>query len=123
LQSAVTAVFSAAWQKSRSHAEAERQEVPPKKNQGEILERRGPENVSGRYRRNWWSESRAFGEVMLFSATVFLSGTRFFVGPPHLPQLEGRLAAHAGTFFVAERVCGALFSILFFLAISGTVVR
>ena len=60
---------------------------------------------------------------MLFSATLFLSGTRLFVDPPAMPKLEGWLAAHARSFFIAERVLGAFFSILFFLAVSGTVVR
>ena len=63
------------------------------------------------------------GSAMLFSATLFLSGTRLFVDPPAMPKLEGWLAAHARSFFIAERVLGAFFSILFFLAISGTVVR
>ena len=66
---------------------------------------------------------RALGGAMLFSATLFLSGTRLFVDPPAMPKLEGWLAAHARGFFIAERVLGAFFSILFFLAVSGTVVR
>ena len=65
----------------------------------------------------------ALGGAMLFSATLFLSGTRLFVDPPAMPKMEGRLAAHARSFFIAERVLGAFFSILFFLAVSGTVVR
>ena len=66
---------------------------------------------------------RALGGAMLFSATLFLSGTRLFVDPPAMPRLEGWLAAHARSFFIAERVLGAFFSILFFRRISGTVVR
>lgn len=66
---------------------------------------------------------RALGGAMLFSATLFLSGTRLFVDPPAMPRLEGWFAAHARSFFIAERVLGAFFSILFFLAVSGTVVR
>jgi len=60
---------------------------------------------------------------MLFSATLFLSGTRLFVDPPAMPRLEGWLATYSRSFFIAERVLGAFFSILFFLAVSGTVVR
>ena len=82
---------------------------------------KGARQTSGR--RGLPGELRALGEAMLFSATVFLSGTRLFVDPPALPVLEGRLASHARAFFIAERVLGALFSILFFLAIGGTVVR
>ncbi len=62
-------------------------------------------------------------EVLLFSATVFLSGTRLFIEPPSIPKIGGRSRSMVRCAFIFERVLGALFSILFFLAISGTVVR
>ena len=62
-------------------------------------------------------------EVLAFSATVFLSGTRLFIEPPPLPKIRGRSRSLIRGAFIFERVLGALFSILFFLAISGTVVR
>ncbi len=62
-------------------------------------------------------------EVLAFSATVFLSGTRLFIEPPPLPKIGGRSRSLIRGGFILERVLGALFSILFFLAISGTVVR
>jgi hypothetical protein len=62
-------------------------------------------------------------EVLVFSATVFLSGTRLFIEPPPLPKIMGRSRSLIRGAFIFERVLGALFSILFFLAISGTVVR
>ncbi|MDH7514205.1 MAG: hypothetical protein QHH14_14785 [Clostridiales bacterium] len=62
-------------------------------------------------------------EVLAFSATVFLSGTRLFIDPPPLPKIRGRSRSLIRGAFIFERVLGALFSILFFLAISGTVVR
>ncbi|HOO53063.1 MAG TPA: pentapeptide repeat-containing protein [Methanothrix sp.] len=62
-------------------------------------------------------------EVLVFSATVFLSGTRLFIEPPPLPKIGGRSRSLIRGAFIFERVLGALFSILFFLAISGTVVR
>ena len=62
-------------------------------------------------------------EVLAFSATVFLSGTRLFIEPPPLPKIRGRSRSLIKWAFIFERVLGALFSILFFLAISGTVVR
>ena len=74
-------------------------------------------------RRSGTEELRALLGALLFSATLFLSGTRLFVDPPALPSLQGWFVAHAHGFFIAERVLGAFFSILFFLAISGTVVR
>ncbi len=65
----------------------------------------------------------AFRGALLFSTTLFLSGTRLFVDPPAMPKLEGWFAAKARAFYIAERVLGAFFSILFFLAVSGTVVK
>ena len=62
-------------------------------------------------------------EVMLFSATIFLSGTRLFIDPPAIPLLKGRVAPLVRLVFIAERALGAFFSILFFLAIGATVVR
>ena len=91
------------------------------KGQG-IFERYGPRGKESR-KTSWEEELRALLGAMLFSATLFLSGTRLFVDPPALPALQGWFAAHAHGFFIAERVLGAFFSILFFLAISGTVVR
>jgi len=92
------------------------------RSRGGILERFSP---SGKKKRKTSLDEqlRALGGAMLFSATLFLSGTRLFVDPPAMPKLEGWLAAHARSFFIAERVLGAFFSILFFLAVSGTVVR
>jgi len=91
------------------------------KGQG-IFERYGLREAHSR-RRSGTEEIHALLGAVLFSATLFLSGTRLFVDPPALPALQGWFAAHAQGFFIAERVLGALFSILFFLAISGTVVR
>ena len=89
---------------------------------GGIFERFSPGGEKKR-KRSLEEQLRALGGAMLFSATLFLSGTRLFVDPPAMPKLEGWLAAHARSFFIAERVLGAFFSILFFLAVSGTVVR
>jgi hypothetical protein len=92
------------------------------KSQGSIFERFGPEEEK-KGKISLEEQLQALGGAMLFSATLFLSGTCLFVDPPAMPKLEGWLAAHARAFFIAERVLGAFFSILFFLAVSGTVVR
>ena len=89
---------------------------------GGIFERFSP-CVEKKRKRALEEQLGALGGAMLFSATLFLSGTRLFVDPPAMPKMEGWLAAHARSFFIAERVLGAFFSILFFLAVSGTVVR
>jgi hypothetical protein len=94
------------------------------KNGRGIFERFGQQNASvksGRWDLLWWL--RAFADALLFSATVFLSGTRLFVEPPAQPEMRRLSASQAKWAMIVERVLGALFSILFFLAISGTVVR
>ncbi len=62
-------------------------------------------------------------DILAFSATVFLSGTRLFIDPPPLPRIEGRSRSIIKKAFILERVLGALFSVLFFIAISGTIAR
>ena len=70
--------------------------------------------------RNWPGKIReAFG----FSATVFLSGTKFFVDPPAIPVLPGRSQSLIKRAFLFERLLGAFFSILLFLAVGATIVR
>ena len=58
-----------------------------------------------------------------YSVTFFLSGTRFFIDPPALPKIEGRSQSMIKKAFILERVLGALFSVLFLIAICGTIVR
>jgi hypothetical protein len=72
---------------------------------------------------NWQSELYILAEVMLFSVTVFLSGTRLFIDPPEIPELPGWSKFTTRAAFTAERILGAFFSILFFLAIGATVIR
>lgn len=62
-------------------------------------------------------------DILAFSATVFLSGTKLFIDPPPLPRIEGRSRSMIKKAFILERVLGALFSVLFFIAISGTITR
>jgi len=62
-------------------------------------------------------------DILGFSVTVFLSGTKFFIDPPAIPKIEGRSRSLIKKAFVLERLLGALFSILFFIAVSGTIVR
>jgi len=96
--------------------------VDGSKSRGSIFERFGPDGEE-KQKPSQKEQLHALGGAMLFSATLFLSGTRLFVDPPAMPKLQGWLAAHARSFFIAERVLGAFFSILFFLAVSWTVVR
>ncbi|MDD4651736.1 MAG: pentapeptide repeat-containing protein [Methanothrix sp.] len=62
-------------------------------------------------------------DILAFSTTVFLSGTKLFIDPPPLPRIEGRSRSLIKKAFILERVLGALFSVLFFIAISGTIAR
>jgi hypothetical protein len=62
-------------------------------------------------------------EAFIFSARVFLSGTKFFIDPPDVPVLPGISQALIIRAFLFERLLGAFFSILLFLAIGATIVR
>jgi hypothetical protein len=62
-------------------------------------------------------------EALSFSATVFLSGTKLFVDPPVVPVLPGRSQSLIKRAFLFERLLGAFFSILLFLAIGATIIR
>ncbi|HNX09255.1 MAG TPA: pentapeptide repeat-containing protein, partial [Methanothrix sp.] len=81
----------------------------------------GPKNQSKG--RDWRREIEIPIDAMIFSATIFLSGTRLFVDPPKLPELPRWSKSTTKFVFTAERVLGAFFSILFFLAIGATVIR
>jgi hypothetical protein len=59
----------------------------------------------------------------LFSAAVLISGTRLFVDPPKIPESPRWSRYFINGMFILERVFGAFFSILFFLAIGATVIR
>jgi hypothetical protein len=72
---------------------------------------------------NWRREIQILANAMILSITIFLSGTRLFIDPPELPELPRWSRFQTNVAFTTERVLGAFFSILFFLAISGTVVR
>jgi hypothetical protein len=98
----------------------------PKDNRG-IFERYGPNQMvchknrpSG---RDWWSEIHALGDALIFSVVVFLSGTKLFIDPPEIPELQRLSRSLAKIVFTAERVLGAFFFILLFIAIGATVVR
>jgi hypothetical protein len=69
-----------------------------------------------------------------FSARAFLSGTKLFIDPPKIPKYHitpkwlSYLIRRLGPPFledilIVERVLGAFFSILLFLAIGSTIVR
>jgi hypothetical protein len=91
------------------------------KNDRGIFEKYGHQDAARKRSRR--SEPRALLDALIFSATLFLSGTRLFVDPPQMPQMSRLSPLQVRAAFIAERVLGAFFSILFFLAISGTVVR
>ena len=69
--------------------------------------------------KNLRDEISSIINPLLFSVIVFLSGTKLFIDPPDVPDNRSLTKV----LFTLERVLGAFFSILFFLAISGTVVR
>ena len=58
-----------------------------------------------------------------FSIRAFLSGTKLFIDPPEIPEPIKSTRPMLEDFLTVERALGALFSILFFLAIGATIVR
>jgi hypothetical protein len=68
----------------------------------------------------WPSKMR---DAFIFSFTIFLSGTKVFVDPPVIPVIPGRSQSLIRRAFLFERLLGAFFSILFFMAIGATIVR
>jgi hypothetical protein len=74
-------------------------------------------------RRGLWGVLQSLLHAMNFSVIVFLSGTKFFIDPPEIPDLQYLPKTLAKSAFIAERVLGGFFSILLFIAINATVVR
>jgi len=82
----------------------------------------GPNDVTVEADFEWEKPVGPF-DILSFSTTVFLSGTKLFIDPPTIPKIKGRSRSLLRKAFTFERILGAFFSILFFLAISGTVIR
>jgi hypothetical protein len=62
--------------------------------------------------------------ALSFSLTVFLSGTgKLFINTPTAPEIAGRSQLMINSIFNLERLLGAFFSIMFFLAITGMVLK
>lgn len=59
--------------------------------------------------------------AFLFSATIFLSGTKFFIDPPKISEELKKLTPWAMRMYNLERFLGGAFSILFFIAIGSIV--
>lgn len=71
-------------------------------------------------KQSLWSRIHSILKPILFSATIFLSGTKLFVDPPEVP-ISSRWSRQFA--FNFERALGAFFFILLFLAIGATIVR
>jgi uncharacterized protein YjbI with pentapeptide repeats len=65
---------------------------------------------------------RLFFDEFRFSSTLFLSGTKLFVDPPELTEKKGKMSGVKFIYYT-ERILGALFSFLFFVAITGMIIR
>jgi len=59
----------------------------------------------------------------VFSAKVFLSGTRLFIDPPKRDRLLGKWDNFAGFIYILERFVGALLFFLFVVAATNTLIR
>ena len=70
-----------------------------------------------------WHKISSIIKPLIFSTTVFLSGTRLFIDPPEIPEVPRVPKAMIKAIFTLERVFGAFLSILLFMAIGATVIR
>jgi hypothetical protein len=60
-------------------------------------------------------------DALMFSATIFLSGTKFFIDPPKIPEsLEG-FTPWVNRAYMIERVLGGIFSLLFIISIGSII--
>lgn len=62
-------------------------------------------------------------EPFSFSAVVFLSGARFLIDAPEIPDMPRRSKQLAKYIFDLERILGAVFMSLFLYTISRTIIR
>jgi hypothetical protein len=82
----------------------------------------GLNDVTGEIDKDWEKPDSIY-DILSFSTTIFLSGTRLFIDPPAIPKIKGRSKSLVKNAFTFERILGALFSILFIMAIGGTTIR
>jgi uncharacterized protein YjbI with pentapeptide repeats len=75
------------------------------------------------FKNRMWDKIRLILKPFIFSTTLFLSGTKLFVDIPETPEIPGLSQSLIKCIFTMERILGAFFSILLFLAIGGTIVR
>jgi hypothetical protein len=60
---------------------------------------------------------------LIFSIAIFLSGTKFFIDPPTIPESMQKISlGTAKSVFIVERALGAIFSVLFIIALSRSIV-
>jgi len=60
-------------------------------------------------------------DALGYSTIIFLSGTKFFVDPPKRPSKLKNYSPWYSRAFIAERILGGIFSLLFFIAISKSI--
>lgn len=60
-------------------------------------------------------------DALLFSATIFLSGTKFFIDPPKIPESLEKSSPWVNRMYTLERFLGGTFSLLFFVAIGSII--
>jgi len=66
---------------------------------------------------------RSFNMPFILSVHLFLSGARFIIEPPELPESINRDSRLVKSLSILERLLGGLFLALFFLAVSRTIIR
>jgi uncharacterized protein YjbI with pentapeptide repeats len=59
--------------------------------------------------------------AILLSGSIFLSGTKFFIDPPDIPEALEKVTPWAGRMFKLERFLGGVLSILFLISIGSVI--
>lgn len=78
--------------------------------------------------RNWdedYADSKggtiSISDSTLFSIEIFLSGTKFFIDPPKIPDSLDKSTPIVSRLYCIERFLGGIFSLLFFVAIGSVI--
>jgi hypothetical protein len=61
----------------------------------------------GCHKKSLWDKIHLTLEPFIFSATIFLSGTKLFVDPPEVPEMPGLSNSLINGVFNLERILGA----------------
>lgn len=90
---------------------------------GSIFEKYGPAKEEMKKTRDMSFTSKLFliWNALKLSFSIFLSGTKIFINPPEIPKEFKNHNPWINRMYLAERTLGAVFFMLFFFALSKTI--